>query len=57
VRHVAQSDGTRSDHEAAEADAQEYAGEAMRRLWPAVREDLPERAAPDSIPTATYQTR
>jgi len=57
TRHIAQDKGTRSDYDTAENDADTYAEEAMQRLWPAVKEELPERAAPESIPSTTYQTR
>jgi hypothetical protein len=57
ARHMAQGESTRSDYDHAEADADTYADDAMRRLWPAVKEDLPERAAPESISSTTYQTR
>lgn len=45
TRHIAQDKGTRSDYDTAENDADTYAEEAMQRLWPAVKEELPERAA------------
>jgi hypothetical protein len=57
TRHIAQDEGTRLDYGTAEDGANTYAEDAMQRLWPAVKEDLPERAAPESIPSTTYQTR
>jgi hypothetical protein len=57
LRHVARPPASFEDLEAAEADARSYAEDAMRRLWPPVKEDLPERAAPESVPSTTYQTR
>ncbi len=57
TRHVFQPEPLRSDYDTAENDADTYAEDAMRRLWPAVKEHLPGRAVPEPIPSTTYQTR